>query len=145
MAELTEKQRRWCEEYLKDGNATQAAIRAGYSTKSARQIGMENMTKPSLLAYKEELMKQAKKDTASAIADADEVLAFFTGIMRGEIRSMEMVTDGMQPAHLEEVPPSTQNRIKAATELAKRWGLNNKVELTGNVPVLFSGEGDLID
>lgn len=145
MTELTEKQRRWCEEYLKDGNAAQAAIRAGYSAKSAKQIGTENLAKPSLTAYREELMHQARKDTKSAIADADEVLAFFTSMMRGEVMSQEMVTDGMSPAHLEDVPPSQQSRIKAATELAKRWGLNTKVEITGNVPVMFSGEGELLD
>jgi phage terminase small subunit len=46
MTKLTPKQRRFCEEYPKDLNATQAAIRAGYSTKTARVIGCENLTKP---------------------------------------------------------------------------------------------------
>lgn len=45
MASLTPKQQRFVEEYLIDLNATQAAIRAGYSEKTARKIGSENLTK----------------------------------------------------------------------------------------------------
>ena len=48
MAKLTEKQKRFVEEYLVDLNATQAAIRAGYSPKTARQIGEENLSKPDI-------------------------------------------------------------------------------------------------
>ncbi|WP_404989298.1 terminase small subunit [Clostridium culturomicium] len=50
MAKLTEKQKRFCNEYLIDLNATQAAIRAGYSTDSAKEIGSENLTKPNIRA-----------------------------------------------------------------------------------------------
>lgn len=146
MAKLTEKQRRFCEEYLKDGNATQAAIRAGYKEKAAYSMGAENLKKPQVKSYMEELMKQAKKDTASAIADADEVLAFYTAMMRGEVKSQELVIDGMSPAHLEEVPPSQQTRLKAATELAKRWGLNvNTLNVEQNIPVVITGGDELID
>ncbi len=45
---MTEKQRRFVEEYLIDLNATQAAIRAGYSVESAKEIGCENLTKPNI-------------------------------------------------------------------------------------------------
>lgn len=50
MAKLTEKQHRFVEEYLIDLNATQAAIRAGYSTKTAKDIGCENLAKPNIRA-----------------------------------------------------------------------------------------------
>lgn len=146
IGKLTEKQKRFCEEYLKDGNATQAAIRAGYKKENAFQTGAENLKKPNVLAYKEELMRQARKDTKSAIADADEVLAFYTAMMRGEVKSQELVIDGMSPAHLEEVPPSQQTRLKAATELAKRWGLNvNTLNVEQNIPVVIAGGDDLVD
>ncbi|GGH24718.1 terminase small subunit [Sphingobacterium alkalisoli] len=49
MAALTAKQRRFVEEYCIDFNATQAAIRAGYSEKTARSIGCENLTKPDII------------------------------------------------------------------------------------------------
>lgn len=51
MSLLTDKQELFCEEYLKDLNATQAAIRAGYSVESARQIGSENLSKPDIQEY----------------------------------------------------------------------------------------------
>jgi phage terminase small subunit len=46
--DLTEKQKRFCQEYISDLNATQAAIRAGYSEKTAKVIGCENLTKPNI-------------------------------------------------------------------------------------------------
>lgn len=51
MAKLTDKQRKFCDEYLIDLNATQAAIRAGYSEKTAKEIGCENLTKPNIQEY----------------------------------------------------------------------------------------------
>lgn len=51
MAKMTAKQQRFCDEYLIDLNATQAAIRAGYSEKTARKIGQENLTKPDIQEY----------------------------------------------------------------------------------------------
>lgn len=45
---LTAKQRRFVEEYCVDFNATQAAIRAGYAERSAKEIGSENLTKPNI-------------------------------------------------------------------------------------------------
>jgi len=68
---LTEKQKRFCDEYLMDLNATQAAIRAGYSTKTAKSIGQENLTKPYLKTYIGERLKQLEDER---IARADEVL-----------------------------------------------------------------------
>lgn len=51
MAKMTAKQQLFCDEYLIDLNATQAAIRAGYSEKTARKIGQENLTKPDIQEY----------------------------------------------------------------------------------------------
>ena len=50
MAKLTNKQEAFCIEYMKDSNGTQAAIRAGYSKNSARQIAEENLSKPDIAA-----------------------------------------------------------------------------------------------
>ncbi|MDF9909616.1 UNVERIFIED_ORG: phage terminase small subunit [Pantoea brenneri] len=58
MAELNEQQERFCQEYVVDLNATQAAIRSGYSEKSAKSIGHENLTKPHLRARITELAKE---------------------------------------------------------------------------------------
>lgn len=64
---LTDRQERYCREYILDYNATKAAIRAGYSEKTAYSIGSENLKKPELLARVRELQKeQAEKLCISA-------------------------------------------------------------------------------
>ena len=55
---LTDKQKRFCEEYIIDWNATRAAKAAGYSEDTARSIGCENLTKPNVVAYLDELRKK---------------------------------------------------------------------------------------
>ncbi len=63
MAKLTEKQKRFCNEYLIDLNATQAAIRAGYSSIAAKEIGYENLTKPHIKAYVQKCMAERAERT----------------------------------------------------------------------------------
>lgn len=63
MANLTPKQQRFVEEYLIDLNATQAAIRAGYSEKTARDIGCENLAKPNIAKAIEEAQNKRKEQT----------------------------------------------------------------------------------
>ncbi|MBF9834222.1 terminase small subunit [Enterobacter hormaechei] len=69
---LTAQQRRFVAEYLKDGNATQAAIRAGYSQKSAEQIGYQLLQKTSVA---QTIAQQQKASIARTLGSADEVLA----------------------------------------------------------------------
>ena len=68
---MTAKQKRFVEEYLIDLNATQAAIRAGYSPNSARDIGSENLTKPHIRARVEEALAERSKRTG---INADRVV-----------------------------------------------------------------------
>ena len=78
---LTPKQKAFADEYLKCGNATEAAINAGYSKKTAKEIGYENLTKPHVYAYIAERQKQIED---ARIADVAEVMQFFTRVMRNE-------------------------------------------------------------
>ena len=64
MARLTPKQRRFVEEYLVDLNATQAAIRAGYSKKTSGRIGAENLQKPVIQGAIEKAMNHLSDRTA---------------------------------------------------------------------------------
>lgn len=64
MNKLNAKQVRFCEEYLVDLNATQAAVRAGYSEKTAKEIGCENLTKPNIAEYVAELKQKRSNETA---------------------------------------------------------------------------------
>lgn len=61
MDNLTDKQKRFCEEYVIDWNATRAAITAGYSEKTARSIGQENLTKPDIQLYISEIQNKLEK------------------------------------------------------------------------------------
>lgn len=64
---MTAKQKRFCEEYLIDLNATQAAIRAGYSPETAKSVGSENLTKPDLRARIDaEIAKRSRRTGVSA-------------------------------------------------------------------------------
>lgn len=63
MANLTPKQQRFVEEYLIDLNATQAAIRSGYSEKTAKEIGSENLTKPNIAKAIEEAQNKRAERT----------------------------------------------------------------------------------
>lgn len=72
MAKLNDRQVRFCEEYLIDLNAMQSAIRAGYSEKTAKQMGSENLSKPDIANYIAEL--KAKRSAETKI-DAAWVLA----------------------------------------------------------------------
>lgn len=71
---LTEKQKRFCELYMVDLNATQAAIGAGYSKKTARDIGCENLAKPNIADYLQELrLKQQKRTEITADRVLEEI------------------------------------------------------------------------
>ena len=63
MAKLTPKQQRFVDEYLIDLNATQAAIRAGYSPKTARQIGEQNLSKLDIKNAIESAQQERQKRT----------------------------------------------------------------------------------
>ena len=88
MAKLTAKQQRFIDEYLIDLNATQAAIRAGYSKKTAYSIGEQNLKK--LEVQKQIQERMAVKEDA-LIAKQDEVLRYLTAVLRGESESSEIV------------------------------------------------------
>lgn len=106
---MTEKQKTFCIEYVKSGNATDAAIKAGYSEKTARQIAAENLTKPYIKEYIAELMKPKQEEREKSIADIDEVLSYFTKVMRGD----EKDAFGLDA--------SLKDRTDAAKELARRY------------------------
>jgi len=71
MSKLTKKQEAFCREYMKDLNGTQAAIRAGYSEKTANSIGTENLAKPAIANFISGLMANRNEDVK---IDADYVL-----------------------------------------------------------------------
>lgn len=81
MAKLTPKQKAFCDYYIETGNATEAAIKAGYSKKTAKETGHENLTKPHLSKY---IAERMEKVASARILDAQEALEILTSIARGE-------------------------------------------------------------
>lgn len=120
MAKLTKKQQVFCDEYLISLNATQAAIKAGYSEKSARVIGLENLTKPAVKKYIDERMEEAQE---KRIASRDEILQYLTGVVRGEEKGTVLVGVGMGAQEVTQEKPTIGERTKAAELLGKRYGL----------------------
>ena len=132
---LREKQKRFCDEYLIDLNATQAAIRAGYSGKNARNIASENLAKPNIKKYIEDRMAQK---ATKLIADQDEVLKYLTGVMRNEeseeVVIVEGTGDGCSEARVIKKDASIKDRVKAAELLGKRYSLfTDKVDLNADM------------
>ena len=123
MAKMTAKQQAFCDEYLIDLNATQAAIRAGYSKKTANRIATENLSKPVIKEYISERMAE-KED--NLIAKQDEVLRYFTSVMRGESYSSVLARQEDGSETVIEKPPDEKERLDAAKQLAKRYGLDRE-------------------
>lgn len=122
--DMTKKQKRFCDEYLIDCNATQAAIRAGYSEKSAYSIGVENLKKPEIKSYIEQELERIRDNN---IADAAEVMKYLTSVLRGESLAEIVVVegdgDGCSSARRINKAPDEKERLKAAELLGKRYSL----------------------
>lgn len=118
---LTEKERIFADEYIKTTNATQSAIKAGYSEKTARSKGSQLLTKVNIRQYIDKVMGERSKNT---IASADEILEYLTRVVRGE----EQDQFGLDV--------SVADKTKAAELLGKRYMLfTDKVKLDAEVEI----------
>jgi phage terminase small subunit len=107
---LNERQKAFADYYIQTGNATEAAIKAGYSEKTAYSIGNENLKKPEISAYiGERMSSQGEK----RVADANEVIEFYTAVMRGEVKDQF----GLDA--------SLSDRLKAGDALMKRYAVTD--------------------
>ena len=117
---LNEKQKNFYKEYLVDSNATQSAIRAGYSKKTAYSQGQRLLKNVEGQNYMKELM--AEKE-ATLIADQDEVLKYLTAVLRGNSKASVLARDEIGADRIVEKPPDEKERLKAAELLGKRYSL----------------------
>ena len=135
---LTEKQKAFCDYYIESLNATESYKRA-YGCNNdgtARTEGSKNLAKPNIKNYIDERMKEIED---KRIAKAEEVLAFLSASLRGEVLeevvSTESIEGMIKPVILKK-QLSAKDRIKAAELLGKRYALfTEKVDLEGNVGV----------
>lgn len=147
---MTEKQKRFCDYYIEIGNAAEAAVRAGYSKKTAKEIGCENLTKPHLKAYIDERLEKMENER---IANAQEVLEHLTSIMRGEevdgVYKVKQTNNEGEIFHSEkeyQYTPNVEERTKAAELLGKRYSLfTDKVDIQMSDIVVKVGEWDAED
>lgn len=126
------KEARFIEAYMSTGNGRQSVIEAGYKTKAPHGYANELLNKPHI---KSEIEYQMKQIEAASIADATEILQYFTAVMRGEVKDQF------------EIEAPLSERTKAAQELAKRQiDIANKVqgkEATAEVKITLNWEGML--
>lgn len=117
---MNAKQKRFCDEYLIDCNATQAAVRAGYSKKTAKVTGAKLLTNANLKIYIEEQLEKMHNEKT---ADAQEVLEYLTAVMRGQHteQTLQLIGEGVQK--IADIDVSAKERLKAAELIGKRYGM----------------------
>ncbi len=166
MAKLTEKQRRFVDEYLIDLNATQAAIRAGYSVKTAKDIGCQNLAKLNIQQAVSEQMAERSKRTgvnqdrivlelakiafvnAADVIDSDDatIKARATADDTAAIQSVKVKVIPTKEGEGVEREIRLNDKLKALELLGKHLGMwNDKLDVNVNIPVVISGEDDLED
>lgn len=122
--DITDKQKRFCLEYLKDFNATQAAIRAGFSPNSARTQSADLLAKPNIQAFIAQINQRVEK---KAIMDIQEIQERLTAMARGESIEETVVVegqgDGYSKARTFTKKVSAKEQAKALELLGKANGL----------------------
>ncbi|MCH5186820.1 MAG: terminase small subunit [Oscillospiraceae bacterium] len=147
---MTDKQRKFADEYIVDCNATRA-YRAAYpnvrNDNTAAVNGNRLLRNANVAVYIEERLAEI---SSRKTAEAKEVMEYLTSVMRGESSAAVVVVegcgDGCSEAKIIAKPPDERERLKAAELLGKRFGLfTNNVNLEGAIPVIISGGEDLED
>ena len=166
MAKLTEKQRRFVDEYLIDLNATQAAIRAGYSVKTADKQGYQLLEKTRVAEAISEKMAERSRRTganqdrvvmelakiafvnAADVIDSDDatIKAGATADDTAAIQSVKVKVIPTKEGEGVEREIRLNDKLKALELLGKHLGMwNDKLDVNLNIPVVISGEDDLED
>lgn len=159
---MTKKQKRFCEEYLIDLNATQAAIRAGYSPDTAKAIGCENLTKPDIRAHIDRAMAERSRRTGvnadrviqelakMAFVNATDVIDPKTATVKenalpedmAAIQSVKVKTFGEDGLERE---IKMADKLKALEMLGRHLGMfKDKLELSGGLDIEKTKLDDLL-
>lgn len=120
MRKLTQKQRRFADEYLVDCNGTKAAVRAGYSPKTANEQAAKLMANPKIHSY---ITERLDEISSEKIADTQEIMEYLTAVMRGKHKEQILRLNGGGVQVLDYMETPAAIRLKAAEMLAKRYGL----------------------
>ena len=163
---MTKKQKRFVQEYLIDLNATQAAIRAGYSPDTAGSIGNENLKKPEIKAAIDKAEAERSKRTGInqdrvlqeiaklAFLNPTDVVDMDEATVKGEanrddtacIASVKVKNIPTSDGLITEREVNTYDKLKALELLGKHLGMfTDKMKLEGAVPVVITGADELED
>ena len=141
---MTDKQRRFCDEYLIDCNATRAYKTAYPKIKSdnaARTCASKLLTKANIKAYIDTKLEEM---SSAKVASAEEVMKYLTSVMRGEHTEQIPLLIGEGIQKLADKDIGAKERLKAAELIGKRYGLfSDKVNFEGTLPVMIVGEDNL--
>ena len=143
MSKLTEKQKAFADYYIESLNATQSAIRAGYSVDCARSIGYENLTKPHIKIYIDERLELLDK---VRIMKMNEALIRLSEKARGESYEEIVTVTQLGEVVKTERKISEKDQLKALELIGKYHKLfTDKVEANISQQVIFEGENNLED
>lgn len=135
---LTLKQQRFVDEYIISGNATQAAIKAGYSKKTANRIATENLSKPVI---KTAIDQRNAEIQSEKTMDMQEVMELLASIARGETTEETVTNKG----DVIETATRNSDKLRALELIGKRFGAwTDKKEISGNLDIEI-GMGDYDD
>lgn len=145
---LTIKQKRFADEYIISGNATQSAIKAGYSKKTAGVIGDENLKKPYISEY---IKKRLEEIDLKKTMDLKEAIEITTSIARREVqRGYSKTIDKLTGEVIKEVEyfhtPTTEEQQKSLEHIMRCNGaFTDKIKADVTLPVIISGSEELED
>jgi phage terminase small subunit len=142
---VTPKQKRFCDEYLIDCNAVEAAKRAGYKGETCKNASRwldPNSTEKYNAEMHEYIQGKLEEMQSKTIADATEVMQYLTSVLRGEeteeVIVVEGMGDGCSRATTVDKAVGARDKLKAAELLAKRYGLlTDKISVEGSIPVVI--------
>ncbi|VSZ18928.1 phage terminase small subunit [Streptococcus pneumoniae] len=136
------KQQRFADEYIISGNATQAAIKAGYSSKYANTNASKLLQNTTIKSYIDERLAQLASDK---VATQEEVLTYLTSVMRGETQEQTLCSIGELGQEVIDIDVGAKDRIKAAELLGKRfrmWTEKVETDVTQTVVIDVGGWDD---
>ena len=136
---MNKKQKKFCDEYLTDFNQTAAAIRAGYSERSAYNTGYRIMKRPEAKEYIDKKLRELNG------TQKEEVLEYLTAVMRGEKWGRAHMPEGNSLPPEKDGEITVKDRMKAAELLGKLCGAFSEKSGEEMTPVIISGEDELKD
>ena len=141
---MTDKQRKFCDEYLIDCNATRAYKVAYPNIKNdnvASAAGTRLLGNVKIKAYIDARLEEM---SSAKVASAEEVMKYLTSVMRGECTEQIPLLIGEGIQKLADKDIGAKERLKAAELIGKRYGLfSDKVNIEETLPVMIVGEDNL--